>query len=71
MLTVELSEKEERLLEKVAKRRGKTKEYCAKKAIIESIEDMADYDIAVEVLKNSTGERHTMTEVEERLGLVD
>jgi len=71
MLSIKLSKLDERRLEVLTKKTGKTREYYlrkVKKAVTESLEDMEDLQVALEALKNP-GKRYSMKEVEEKLGL--
>ena len=52
MLSIRLPEKVEERLERLAKRTGRTKAYCARQAIIEHLEDLEDVEIADKRLKN-------------------
>lgn len=71
MLSVKLSKLDEKRLEILIKKTGKTREYYLKKikkAVTESLEDMEDLQAAVEILKNPS-QRYSMEEVEKELGL--
>jgi RHH-type rel operon transcriptional repressor/antitoxin RelB len=46
VLAIRLPEKIEERLERLAKRTGRTKAYCAKQAIIEHLEDLEDVELA-------------------------
>jgi len=70
MLAIRLSQDIEKRLEKLSKRTGRTKTYYAREAIVEHIDDLEDYYLAVDRLKNP-GRRWTMEEVEKELGLAD
>jgi len=52
VLAISLPEKIEERLERLAKRTGRTKAYCARQAIIEHLEDLEDVEIADKRLKN-------------------
>jgi len=52
MLSIRLPEKVEERLERLAKRTGRTKAYCARQAIIEHLEDLEDVEIADKRLEN-------------------
>ena len=52
MLSIRLPERIEERLERLAKRTGRTKAYCARQAIIEHIEDLEDVEIADKRLEN-------------------
>lgn len=61
MLAIRLPEKIEERLERLAKRTGCTKAYCAKQAIIEHLEDLEDVEIADKRLdKLRTGKTRTV-----------
>jgi RHH-type rel operon transcriptional repressor/antitoxin RelB len=70
MLSVEISKDEEKRLEDLAQKTGKTKGYYVKKAIHEFLEDLEDYNLAVERLE-TIEETYTLAEVEAELGLAD
>ena len=70
MLSVEISKDEEKRLEGLSKKTGKTKDYYVKKAIHEFLEDLEDYNLAVERLE-TIEETYTLAEVEAELGLAD
>ncbi len=63
MLTVRLSPDIEKRLDELSKKTGRTKTYHAREAIIEYIDDLEDYYLAVDRLR-SPGRRWTMEEVE-------
>jgi RHH-type rel operon transcriptional repressor/antitoxin RelB len=52
VLAISLPEKIEESLERLAKRTGRTKAYCARQAIIEHLEDLEDVEIADKRLKD-------------------
>lgn len=52
MLALRLSPEIEERLEALAKKTGRTKSYYAREAILEKLEDMEDYYLAEERLKN-------------------
>jgi RHH-type rel operon transcriptional repressor/antitoxin RelB len=68
MLAVRLSPDIEKRLDELSKKTGRTKTYYAREAIIEYIDDLEDYYLAVDRLR-SPGRRWTMEEVEKELGL--
>ncbi len=70
MLTVQLDTNTARRLEAFAARFGESASYFALKAIVEALDEWEDVAIAVERLKNP-GERLTMAEVENLLGMED
>ena len=63
MLTVRLSPDIEKRLDELSKKTGRRKTYHAREAIIEYIDDLEDYYLAVDRLR-SPGRRWTMEEVE-------
>jgi RHH-type rel operon transcriptional repressor/antitoxin RelB len=52
VLAIQLPEEIEKRLERLAKRTGRTKAYCARHAIIEHLENLEDVEIADKRLKN-------------------
>jgi RHH-type transcriptional regulator, rel operon repressor / antitoxin RelB len=68
MLTIQLDADVEKRLEAFAARFGKSASYFALKAIVEALDEWEDVAVAVDRLKNP-GERLTMAEVENLLGL--
>ena len=52
VLAIRLPEEIEKRLERLAKRTGRTKAYCARHAIIEHLENLEDVEIADKRLKN-------------------
>jgi len=70
MLAIRLSPDLEKRLDRLSKKTGRTKTYYAREAIIDHIDDLEDYYLATDRLKNP-GRRWTMDEVEEELGLAD
>ena len=61
MLAISLPEKIEERLERLAKRTGRSKAYCARQAIIEHLEDLDDVVIADKRLDNlRTGKTRTV-----------
>jgi RHH-type transcriptional regulator, rel operon repressor / antitoxin RelB len=67
MLAIRLSPDIEKRLEELSKRTGRTKTYYAREAIVEYLDDLEDYYLAMDRLKNP-GRRWTMEEVEKELG---
>ncbi len=55
MLALRLPPDIEARLERLAKRTGRTKSYYAREAILEKIEDMEDYYLALERVKDPGG----------------
>jgi RHH-type rel operon transcriptional repressor/antitoxin RelB len=70
MLAIRLSPDIEKRLEELSKRTGRTKTYYAREAIVEYLDDLEDYYLAMDRL-NNPGKRWTMEEIEEELGLAD
>lgn len=68
MLAIRLSPDIEERLEQLSKKTGRTKTYYAREAIVEYLDDLEDYYLAVDRLK-SPGRLWTMEEVEQELGL--
>ena len=66
MLSIRLSKQTEERLEKVARRTGRTKSFCARQAIEEKIEEMEDLAIAIERLEHP-GRRIPLEELEKEL----
>ena len=61
VLAISLPEKIEERLERLAKRTGRSKAYCARQAIIEHLEDLDDVVIADKRLDNlRTGKTRTV-----------
>lgn len=68
MLAIRLDQEVESRLEALARKTGRTKTYYAREAILEHLEDMEDYYLAVEALQNP-GKVHTSDEAKRELGL--
>jgi RHH-type rel operon transcriptional repressor/antitoxin RelB len=68
MLSVRLSPKLEARLNRLAKRTGRTKAYCAKKAIEEFLDEQEDYFIALSRLEEKLP-GIPLEEVVKKLGL--
>lgn len=68
MLAIRLPEEIEKRLEELAKSTGRTKTYYAREAILTHLEDMEDYYLAEERLKNPS-RRWTLEELEQELDL--
>ena len=68
MLAIRLDQEIESRLEQLAKKTGRTKTYYAREAILEHLEDMEDYYLAVEVLQNP-GKIYSADEAKRELGL--
>jgi RHH-type rel operon transcriptional repressor/antitoxin RelB len=70
MLAIRLDKEIEGRLDQLAKKTGRTKTYYAREAILEHLEDLEDYYLAVEALQNP-GRTHTADEAKRELGLQD
>jgi RHH-type rel operon transcriptional repressor/antitoxin RelB len=70
MLAIRLPEKVDRRLAKLAKRARRTKTDLAREAILEHLEDLEDYYLAVARLDDQL-QSIPLEEVERRLGLED
>jgi len=68
MLAIRLDPEIEERLENLAKKTGRTKTYYAREAILEHLEDMEDYDLAIETLQKP-GRIYSREEVKRELGL--
>jgi RHH-type rel operon transcriptional repressor/antitoxin RelB len=68
MLAIRLKPELERRLERLAKKTGRTKTFYAREAIEEHLEDLEDYYLALEVLRNP-GRIYTAKEAKRELGL--
>ena len=68
MLAIRLDQEVESRLESLAQKTGRTKTYYAREAILEHLEDMEDYYLAVEAIQNP-GKIHTSEEAKRELGL--
>ena len=68
MLAIRLDQEIESRLEQLAKKTGRTKTYYAREAILEHLEDMEDYYLAVETLQNP-GKLYSADEAKRELGL--
>jgi RHH-type rel operon transcriptional repressor/antitoxin RelB len=68
MLAIRLDQEIEGRLEQLAKKTGRTKTYYAREAILQHLEDMEDYYLAVEVIQNP-GKLYTADEAKRELGL--
>ena len=68
MLAIRLDQEVENRLESLAKKTGRTKTYYAREAILEHLEDLEDYYLAVETLQNP-GKIYTADEAKRELGL--
>lgn len=71
MLTIRLPETVESRLESLARKTGRTKSFYAKEAILEHLEDLEDYYLAVHRLENPPERIWTLEEVEAGRDLED
>lgn len=70
-LSIRLPEDVEDRLAALARKTGRTKSYYIREAVLEHLEDLEDYYLAVERLEHPEGEAVDLTVVVERLGLDD
>jgi len=70
MLAIRLDPKTEDRLTRLAKKTGRTKTFYAREAIEEYIEDMEDYYLAVEAIREP-GRFYSAEEAKRELGLSD
>lgn len=70
-LSVRLPEDIEARLEALARKTGRTKTFYIREAVLEHLEDLEDYYLALERLQNPEGEPVSLDDVITRLGLVD
>jgi RHH-type rel operon transcriptional repressor/antitoxin RelB len=70
MLAIRLNSDVEARLDVLAKSTGRTKSFYAREAIMEHLEDLEDFYLAVERAKSGT-QGIPLNEVEERLGLAN
>lgn len=68
MLAIRLDSEIEARLEQLARKTGRTKTYYAREAILEHLEDLEDYYLAVEAIQNP-GKLYTADEAKRELGL--
>jgi RHH-type rel operon transcriptional repressor/antitoxin RelB len=68
MLAVKLSPKTEKRLERLARRTGRTKEFHARKAILDHLDDIEDAEIALHRLRRPV-RRESLKEVARRLNV--
>ena len=68
MLAIRLDQEVESRLEQLAKKTGRTKTFYAREAILEHLQDMEDYYLAVDVLQRP-GKIYTSDEAKRELGL--
>lgn len=70
-LSVRLPEEVEARLEALAQKTGRTKTFYIREAIIEHLDDLEDYYLALERSQNSDGEPVSLEDVIACLGLAD
>ena len=70
-LSVKLPEDVEARLDALARKTGRTKTFYVRQAILEHLEDLEDYYLALERIQNPEGESLPLVDVVARLGLVD
>jgi len=70
-LTVRLPEDVETRLEALAQKTGRTKTFYIREAVIEHLEDLEDYYLALERMQNPEGRPVSLEDVIARLGLDD
>ncbi len=68
MLAIRLNKETEKRLEALAKKTGRTKTFYARQAILEHLDDMEDYYLAIETLQNP-GQTYSRKVVKSELGL--
>lgn len=70
-VSLRLPEEIEARLEALAQKTGRTKTFYIREAIVEHIEDLEDYFLALERIQHREGDSMSIEDVIERLGLVD
>ena len=65
MLAIRLPEKIEQRLQTLATKTGRTKSYYAREAIVEHLEDLEDYYLAVYRIENPPERAWTLNELEQ------
>jgi len=70
-LSVRLPEDVEARLEALARKTGRTKTFYIREAILEHLEDLEDYFLALERIQNPEDDSVSLEEVIARLGLDD
>ena len=72
MITVQLSDELEKQFERLSIKSGKNKEWCAREAILDYLQDMEHYFIAEERMMHFIPDAATTLEdLEKELGLAD
>ncbi len=69
MLAIRLPEKIEQRLQTLAVKTGRTKSYYAREAIVEHLEDLEDYYLAVHRIENPTERVWSLDELEQERDL--
>jgi RHH-type rel operon transcriptional repressor/antitoxin RelB len=70
-LSVRLPDDVEARLDALARKTGRTKTFYVREAVLEHLEDLEDYFLAVERMQNPEGDSVSLEDVIARLGLVD
>lgn len=70
-LSVRLSADVEARLDALARKTGRTKTFYVREAVLEHLEDLEDYFLALERTENPDGDSVSLEDVIARLGLVD
>jgi RHH-type transcriptional regulator, rel operon repressor / antitoxin RelB len=70
-LSVRLPEEIETRLEALAQKTGRTKTFYIREAVLEHLEDLEDYYLALERIQNPEGEPVSLADVIARLGFDD
>jgi len=70
-LSVQFPEEIETRLEALAQRTGRTKTFYVREAVLEHLEDLEDYYLALERIQNPEGMLISLEDVIVRLGLDD
>lgn len=68
MLAIRIDKEIENRLEQLAKKTGRTKTFYAREAILEHLEDMEDYYLAVDAIQDP-GNLYSADEAKRELGL--
>jgi RHH-type transcriptional regulator, rel operon repressor / antitoxin RelB len=71
MLAIELPEDIESRLDQLARQTGRTKADYVREAVLEHLDDIEDYALALHRLKNPEGRKWTLEELEQGLDLED
>lgn len=65
MLAIRLPEKEEKRLQDLAEKTGRSKSFYVREAILEHLDDLQDYYLAVHRLENPPERLRTLDELEQ------